>query len=164
MDGESHTHQVLAAALEYAARGWHVFPCRVDKRPYTRRGFKQASAKPKHIRKWWRRWPKASIGVACGASRLVVIDCDVKAVDGTANYTALGYESEAAWHSATPSGGIHYVFADTSRGLIRNSAGKLAAGVDVRAAGGYFIAPPSPGYRRLNSWSGTPADLPPNLA
>ena len=164
MLGESHTDQVLAAAFAYAARGWHVFPCRADKRPYTRRGFKQASANPKRIRKWWRRWPKASIGVACEASGLVVIDCDVKRSDGPAAFAALGFDSEQAWRSATPSGGIHYVFADTSGGTIRNSAGKLAAGVDVRAAGGYFIAPPSPGYRYLNAWSGAPADLPPNLA
>ena len=164
MPGEPHTDQVLAAAFAYAARGWHVFPCRADKRPYTRRGFKQASTKPKRIRKWWRRWPKASIGVACGASRLVVIDCDVKYTDGPAAFAALGFDSEQAWRSATPSGGSHYIFADTSGGLIRNSAGKLAAGVDVRAAGGYFIAPPSSGYRCLNTWSGAPADLPPNLA
>jgi hypothetical protein len=43
---------------------------------------------------------------------------------------------------ATPSGGRHLYFAARDN-AIRNSAGKLAPLVDVRAAGGYVIAPGS---------------------
>ena len=39
MDGDVHSDEILAAVLECADLGWHLFPCRVDKRPYTRRGF-----------------------------------------------------------------------------------------------------------------------------
>jgi hypothetical protein len=42
------------------------------------------------------------------------------------------------------SGGRHKLFEFDPRA--RNSGGRIAAGIDVRASGGYVIVPPSPGY------------------
>src|SRR5689334_19897375 len=91
------------AALEYAHRGWHVFPLHQnghvdkegqpdDKAPATRHGFKDASVDERQIRTWWRDNPDANIGIACGKSNLVVVDIDrKKGVDGFASLrVALG--------------------------------------------------------------------------
>ena len=71
---------MLKAALWYASRfHWHVFPLRPrDKTPLEAGGFYTASTDPAVIRDWWRRWPEANVGIACGASGLVVIDIDAK--------------------------------------------------------------------------------------
>jgi Bifunctional DNA primase/polymerase, N-terminal len=48
------------------------------KRPLIAGGVHAASRDPTIIEQWWRRWPHASIGIACGApSGVVVIDIDV---------------------------------------------------------------------------------------
>jgi hypothetical protein len=133
---------ILDAALAYAARGWAVFPCK-NKKPLVK-WREESTTDPNQIQRWWKSRPGAAIGVDCGKSGLVVIDCDVKnGIDGIKNWENLHYETSGCLVSRTPSGGLHYIYADTFGGKIRNSAGKLAPGVDVRANGGYVIVPPS---------------------
>jgi putative DNA primase/helicase len=137
------------AALEYAARGWPVLPCRTDKRPYTEHGFKDATCDAALISGWWQRWPSASIGIATGAAGLVVIDVDVKnGAPGEQSWQALlsdcGEELSETAIVATPSGGRHLYYRAPKQ-PIACSASSLASGIDVRAAGGYVIAPPSRG-------------------
>ena len=43
----------------------------------------------------------------------------------------------------TPRGGLHLVFLSPAGVHIRNSAGKLGNGIDVRGEGGYVLVPPS---------------------
>ncbi len=55
----------LAAALEYAARGWHVLPCRpADKKPLTKHGKDDATTDGDTILAWWSRWPRPYVRVA----------------------------------------------------------------------------------------------------
>src|ERR1700733_14287500 len=87
--------RMLQAALNAAARGWHVFPLR----PGTKRparpdhdeqhcdgtdprccdghtgGEHRATPDPARIRRGWADEPY-NIGIACGPSRLVVVDLD----------------------------------------------------------------------------------------
>jgi hypothetical protein len=145
----------LDAALTYASRGWPVFPChhpqgggcscgQADcsspaKHPATPRGLHNATTDPSRIERWWRQRPLANVAIRTGApGRLVVVDVDLP--HGPQSLAALLGPRPGTVR--TGSGGVHHYF--DNRGLVlRNSAGRLGLGLDVRADGGYVIAPPS---------------------
>ena len=117
--------------------------------PLLRNGLHGASHDPIVVRSWWARWPDANIGVPTGA-RFWVLD-----IDPGADLVAFLGDNRLpdTRHVLTPRG-RHIYFAPDDR--IRNSAGKFAPGIDVRAKGGFVVAPPSIGpdgtlYRWANS-------------
>lgn len=140
-------NKLLSAALWYAKHGFSVFPCRPDKSPATPHGFKDATQKEETIREWWRKNPRAMIGVATGAASggLVVVDLDIdeeKGKDGAAVLREWEREHGAfpdTVQTLTPRGGVHLWF----RGAGFKSRADIHEGVDIRADGGYIIAPPS---------------------
>ena len=147
-EGEASDNALLAAALAYTHLGWAVFPCRPGRKaPMTDRGFYNATTDAATIRAWWRKWPRANIGVAAGASGLVVIDADAK--DGAPGLESwrdlvaeLGPGIGDTVTAETPTGGLHMIY-NANGHYVRNSAGKLAPGLDVRGEGGYFLGAPS---------------------
>jgi hypothetical protein len=67
--------------IDYARKalslGLHVFPLKPrSKHPATAHGFKDSSADPEQIERWWRAMPDANIGIDCGASGITVLDID----------------------------------------------------------------------------------------
>jgi bifunctional DNA primase/polymerase-like protein len=140
----------LREALELAG-GIPVFPCRADKRPYTERGFKDASTDPALIQEWWKQWPDALVGVPTGEfSGLYVIDIDSARHDEANDW----FERHAPFlletrQHQTKSGGWHLLF--QHRDGLRNTAGKLAKGVDTRGDGGYVIFWAAHGFDVLNA-------------
>ena len=115
------------------------------KHPRTRRGFHDASVDPEVVRRWWRRWPQANVGVRTGTvSGLVVVDVDPD--HGGLDTIRRLHRTRGlprGLRVRTGSGGWHLYFAHPG-GLVPNSAGTaLGPGVDVRGDGGYVIAPPS---------------------
>jgi hypothetical protein len=152
----------LKCALLYARLGLPVFPTKPDKRPYTQKGFKDASTDPAQIREWWQRWPEAGIGIPTGkASGWLVIDRDDRH-GGDASLSALVEEHgdlPPTLEAATPSGGAHYIFNYPAHVEIGNSAGKLGKGLDLRGEGGYIVAPGiDPSRRWVNALD--PGDMP----
>jgi putative DNA primase/helicase len=154
----------LEAALHYAAQGISVFPLRVkDKRPLPgSHGCSDASTDQSTIRKWWMENPNANIGIATGAqSGIFVLD-----VDGDEGFKSLlGLEAENGALPATPVSetgrGKHLLFRDN--GGHRNSASSIAPNLDIRADGGYIVAPPSVhpnGHRYMWLKDGALADAP----
>jgi len=148
--------ELLNAALSYAAKGWPVFPTGPRKNPYVKWGKgtedapdlcdRCATTNPETIKAWWAKWPLAMIGVPTGKkSGLSVLDVDRKnGVDGLENLReALGFNpfDLTPLVAESPSGGLHFYF--RYNGNLKNSAGLLAAGIDVRGDGGYIVAPPS---------------------
>ena len=65
-------------ALAALDRGLYVFPLAAKSKVPMRgtAGFKDASAHPSQIEQWWDQMPAANIGIACGASGLIVLDFD----------------------------------------------------------------------------------------
>lgn len=125
-----------------------VFPCGGDKRPLTAHGFKDASADPATIRRMFRSPLAVMIGVPTGpTSGWYVIDIDIKAgASGMDWLHAMSENLIPTRTHKTQSGGLHLIFSLPAGNEVRNSASKIAAGVDVRGSGGYVIVPPSPGY------------------
>lgn len=135
-------------AVLCAKRGWCVFPCNPsNKKPLTEHGLNDATRDRATIEQWWREWPDAMIGVRTGPeSGVFVVDLDLdpaKGLDGIAAFAALrnGHELPETIVTQTPRGGQHFWFKYVPG--IKNSAGKIGPGIDVRGAGGYVIAPPS---------------------
>lgn len=142
---------LLREALRLADLGFLIFPCLPRaKKPYTPRGFHDATTDASQIERWWSRWPRANIGVSCEG--LLVIDIDV--VDDPSGgrrpnlwptdpdrheqlYVAAGAVTE------TPRRGRHLWFRTPPGKQWQPKAGVLAPGVDIRTTGSYVIVPPS---------------------
>ncbi len=153
------------AALMWAARGMPVMPlytpaesgvcdCRdgakcksPGKHPRTYTGLKEATTDSKTILKWFRQNPDANVGGLTGeASGILVVDVDPKS-GGDLSLTdlieAYGDEWLDTLKVRTGSGGFHFFF-EYPKGLdLRNTAGKIAPGIDTRANGGYVVLPSS---------------------
>ena len=70
--GGSEVIDFSKEALRYAGIGWCVFPLGQGSKMSAIKGghgAKDASLRPDNIRAWGRRYARANIGVACGASR-----------------------------------------------------------------------------------------------
>src|SRR5262245_50362051 len=68
---ERHT-TALAAALQYAGRGWREIPCRSDKVSRIRNWQVAASCDPETIITWWTQWPNAWIALGMTSTGLAV--------------------------------------------------------------------------------------------
>lgn len=171
-------NSMLEAALLYGELfDWAVFPAP----PGTKKSYKSAkysngvrwgaTNKPTVIRRDFKRWPKANLGIPTGAENgFWVLEADTPKghnVDGIASLRALERmhgRLPKTLMAMSPSGSLHYYFRWPKRGLICSSASKIAPGVDVRGEGGMVLTPPSVkegvGRYRFLNW-GTPiADAP----
>ena len=138
---------LLKAALAYAGRGVPVFPCEPGaKRPLTRNGHWDATTDRRAIERWWRRQPSANIGLPTGKkSGILVLDVDVDdgGLESLAKLERAGAPVPKTARTRTGGGGIHVFFRYPGSTEIRNSAGLLGLGLDVRGEGGYVVVPPS---------------------
>lgn len=143
----------LAWALYLAGRGWPVFPLQpgTKNQPAVRKWEQRATTDAERIRRCWQEG-RFNVAVATGPAGLVVVDCDLPkpGQDGPDGETALaelaaarGGPLPATWTVATPSGGTHRYYLAPPGTVLRNSAGRIAPRVDVRAGGGYVVAPGS---------------------
>lgn len=134
-------------------------------------GVRAATRKPHRIMQWWKDRP-CGIGIACGLSGLVVIDCDAHGTEvptrkdqilptrpeavimaprnGIDVFTMLAShhgDGEAHWSTAavfTPRSGLHLLFEAEDAAMFRpDSSAALGWQVDVKAAWSYVVAPPT---------------------
>lgn len=162
------TVTMLESAQQYGIDGHKVFPCcwpspeglcacghrnkegnqdphignKVGKSPKTNHGLNNATSAKGAIDKFWLRSPLANIGMRTDG--LIVVDIDVKH-DGFASKALLEAQlcplPKTRVHR-TGGGGEHWIYQAPEGSDIRNRNG-LLPGVDIKANGGYIIAPPS---------------------
>lgn len=153
----------LEYALRYAEEGLAVFPTHwiedgqcscgdsacssAGKHPFLSGGFKIATTDATTIHGWWHTYPKANVAIATGKmSGVFVIDVDTS--DGKVGEESLRTLEEKVGSLPkdalvrTGSGGFH-IYMKMPDQVLRGSTSKIADNIDVRADGGYVIAPPS---------------------
>ena len=159
-------NELMEAALRYAAAGIAVFPLiPKDKKPLTANGFKDATTDPEKINEWWTVHPDANVGIATGdmSGGLVAIDMDIDKEKGKDGYHSFMDWCKAnflvlpdSWLSITGRGGYHLIY--RSLFPVPSKIGWLED-VDIRANGGYIVAPPSVHPNgTLYQWEQDPAE------
>lgn len=136
----------LTAALRYARRGWAVFPLH-GKRPYPgTNGHSEATTDARQIRRWWRTWPDANVGIACDSQRGPIV-IDVDGGNGPTLVSLLHLPPTREATSQRP-GRQHLYFGPTIDGTpiprkIKLKYKGVKYNLDVLGDGGYVVAPPS---------------------
>jgi hypothetical protein len=155
------TATLISAALGLAERGMLVFPCLPRrKEPAVAKGLLAATTDQNVIKGWWRGNSDCNIGLATGAaSGVFVVDIDGASAEAVLRELEERHGALPATVEAITTRGRHLYFRWPDGAEVRNSAGRITAGIDVRGEGGYVIAPPSvhPCGRRY-SWSVHSAD------
>jgi len=149
---------MLEYALWYARSGIPVFPVyeptaagcscakgaacpSTGKHPRVDRFEQSASTDVAILETWWRRWPRANVGVAPGRAGLAVVDVDPRA-NGDDSFRLLeGELGELETFSVeTGGGGTHYYLRVVQP--VRSCSeffGSSFPGVDVKSAGGFVV-------------------------
>ncbi|WNM29530.1 bifunctional DNA primase/polymerase [Streptomyces sp. Li-HN-5-11] len=161
---------LLDAALNAAARGWHVHPLRPGSKASALHGEhacpqtgecagghvkweQRATTDPDRIRVAWGAGA-FNVGIATGPSGLVVVDLDVPkekngkgssdAPCGATSFSALCERAGVPWPTThtvrTPSGGWHLYFQAPPGVRLPCTAKTVAPNVDTRAWGGNIVA------------------------
>jgi len=153
MQPSSPADDLLAAALGYAAAGFPVMPLHTPidgvcdcpkaaactspgKHPRTLNGLKDATLDELKIRRWWKSWGTANIGLAVPEGYVVV---DVDGQEGWAALKAAGCALPATAIQTTGRG-THYVYRTLDRIPPRSH---VMPKVDLRGPGSYIVAGPS---------------------
>lgn len=134
--------ELRAAALDYVARGWFVFPLIPRaKRPIIAGGYHNASRDPAQVHAWWDQWPTANVGIALAPSRLVAFDVDT--AEGRAIARTLRAQLTDTLAQRTRSGGFHLIYDTRGRDVpIARDIRKTWEGIDL-LSDGYVVAAPS---------------------
>ena len=137
----------LDKALALAQLGLSVFPVRKTKAPFITDWPNAATADEETITKWWKNYPSALVGVATGASGLVVVDVDYEegsTKDGYKTLEGNGLTLDTFWYN-TRRGGAHAIYKAPEGVELRNGTnitlpdGRQLPSVDMRAVGGFVI-------------------------
>ena len=128
------TENIKKTALEYLKHNISVIPVARDKKPLIKwQEFQTRIALISELDQWIKDYPDMQLGIVTGKiSNLIVVDIDDPKID-------LTWLPETAIVK-TGSGGFHYYYAYTS--TFSNKA-RIKESIDIRADGGYVIAPPS---------------------
>lgn len=155
----------LAAALEAVRRGFSVFPIIENgKSPAIENWQNLATTDPAQITRWWSANPRANIGTPTDGR--LVFDIDLRK-GGLESFQALQlqYDFPKTLRTVTASGGAHVIYARPPQTSIRNSAGELGDGLDIRADGGLIVLPGSSIGDKQYVWGNDrpPAVAPPDI-
>lgn len=134
----------IQTATDYIQRGWSVFPLLPkSKAPACAGGFLSAIQNEDAIKTLWKGNDTFNIGIATGErSGFFVLDIDGPEGEETINAFQSQYSNLPITLTSITGKGRHLLFKMPDVPL-RNSVRKLGKGLDIRANGGYIVAPPS---------------------
>ena len=152
---------LVDVALQMACKGWAVIPwhdtaagycsCRKKqgctspgKHPRPAKWPTAGTTNPDQIKKWWKQWPNANVGIVTGQpSGVFVLDFDVRN-GGRETLESLCREFpeiQDTFRVKTGGGGWHLYFRNPEGGVKTDSG--VLPGMDVRGNGGGVISPGS---------------------
>lgn len=154
-------NDLYRATQDLIRSGQPVFPCKANgekaKAPLTKNGLHDATSDRAQVKRWWNSHGPAAIGIPTGIL-WDVLDVDIKGgSDGRIHLPrlrTLGLLNGCKRVVKTPSGGWHLYF-KAAHGLTNKANATL--GLDVRAIGGYVLAPPS--YIETSDYAGSYVDV-----
>jgi len=132
------TSALLNAAFGFLERGWTPLPIAPrGKEPLIRwQRLQRQRPTAGDLEQWWSWWPLANVGIVTGmASGLAVLDLD--GPEAIERAKQLGLPDAPGVQTAR---GMHFYC--SIDGVVRSAAG-VQPGIDLRAEGGYVVAPPS---------------------
>lgn len=130
---------------DLCTRGYHAFPCKEGgKEPLVQwQRYQSAPPDGATVQSWVEKFPSCNVAIVTGQfSNLLVIDVD--GTDGAISAAKIGIVGHQTV-SVHTGNGWHYYFRYPTQypaGIIRSRV-RFLPGLDVRAEGGYVIAPPS---------------------
>lgn len=145
---DSAPEQNLAAALELAEDGWHVFPLRpgskvpLISKAQGGRGCLDGTTDTEQIIKWWTDVPNAGIGANLGDDR-IAIDIDLQ--NGGRHLDSL--PTTRTHMSGRGNGNKHLIYRykpETRVSQLKPKTAALGRGIDIKIGrGGYIVMPPT---------------------
>ena len=142
-------NHILGAALGYLQRGWSVIPVNPDKTPAIKswKAYHTTRMNPELACKLWSD-PNLGIGVVCGqVSGLLVFDVEKAGLD---DYPLGTFQTLTA---RSQGGGLHYYFrwrpGPFHHRFVNDQLVHIA---DLKADGGYVLAPPTVGKWGVYQW------------
>ena len=130
---------LMSWGLRYLKAGWSIIPIQTkSKLPLIDwKEFQTRRASEAELRSWLQKWPEMNVGLVTGPiSSLAVVDLD--GLEGM----SFGRQKRLASGVTSKTGSGRHLFYRWMGGL-RNSASKIAEGVDIRGEGGYVVVAPS---------------------
>jgi hypothetical protein len=124
----------------------HQFVCAsAGKHPRTKNGVHDASTDEAKVRRWWEIWEDANIGVATGSEAgFFALDVDPRrgGAESLASLEAKHGKLPETQTADTGGGGAHHLFRYPDF-HVKNSAGELGPGLDIKGEGGAIVVAPS---------------------
>lgn len=135
-------------AVELLQFGFHVFPLSPGSKVPLKgtSGVKEATRDVDQIARWAERTPNANVGIHCGInSDVIVLDIDPRngGIVSRDELEGAGLCLGVSASAYTGNGGLHYFFRFPHTLRLRNSAGRLCDGWDIKTTGGYVVGPGS---------------------
>ena len=137
------TSDLMDAAIQYAQRGWKVFPVKQNaKVPHpklSKGGYKCATNDVELIKVWWTIDPNANIGLSLAESGLVCLDADTYKPDCSFDEIAQQYDIPMTLRQRSASGGLHLIFNCLPGDKF---PGQIGTSIDIKH-NGYILLSPS---------------------
>ena len=144
------------SALWYAENNIAVFPLQ----PRTKiplagsRGLKDATTNTDQVKAWWDAIPDANIAIITGYGFDVI---DIDGSEGFDSIAQMKTRPNILASVITPRPGRHWMIASKPE---RKNGTNIQPGIDIRAKGGYVVAPPSINKDgKVYQWMITPEKL-----